>query len=200
MDDQIPQEPFSEAPREQASEPAVTPTPAESRPLTDPLLGPVMEDPAGTTRRRQFLHNLYILLSLTLAAFTLTAWILIRIHVPVGLLSTGPRDVARAQLRALDRGELRVAYEMFSPRYRAQVSFNVWNQLVLSHWRIFHAEVLGSDEPAQSGARVILEMHLRGADDRSYRARFTLVHAAGRWWIDDLHWADEPDTRDTIQI
>ena len=144
-----------------------------------------------TLRRRSFRRNLLLLLSLSLAAFILTAWILVRVDSPFGMFSTGPQEIARAQLRALDRGELRPAYDMFSARYRQQVSFDVWHELIVTHWRMFHAEVLRAGAPAQSGPRATLEMHLRGADDKEYRARFTLIRLEGRWWIDDVHWAEE---------
>jgi hypothetical protein len=148
------------------------------------------------SRRRSFRRNLFLLLSLSLAAFILTAWILVRIDSPFGAFSTGPQEIARAQLRALDRGELRPAYDMFSARYRQQVSFDVWHELVVTHWRMFHANVLRASAPAQSGSRATLEMHLRGADDKAYRARFTLIRVQGRWWIDDVHWAEEASGRD----
>ena len=111
------------------------------------------------SRQRSFRRNLLLLLSLSLAAFILTAWILVRVDAPFGLFSTGPQEIARAQLRALDRGELRPAYDMFSARYRQQVSFDVWHQLCVTHWRMFHAEVLRASTPAQSGPRATLEMH-----------------------------------------
>src|SRR5712671_2462090 len=148
------------------------------------------------SRRRSFRHNLLLLLSLSLAAFILTAWILVRVEAPFAMFSTGPQEIARAQLRALDRGELRPAYDMFSVRYRQQVSFDVWHELCVTHWRMFHAEVLRASTPAQSGPRATLEMHLRGADDKAYRARFTLIRLQGRWWIDDVHWAEEVNGRD----
>ena len=94
---------------------------------------------------------------------------------------------------ALDRGQLRPAYDMFSSRYRGQVPFELWHELVVTHWRMFHAEVLHTEEPAKSGPGVSLEIYLRGADDRDYRARFLLIHTGGRWWIDDVHWSVEPD-------
>jgi hypothetical protein len=84
---------------------------------------------------------------------------------------------------------------MFSAQYRQQVSFDEWNQLILTHWRMFHAEVVGAGEPAQSGPRVLLEIHLRGEDKKRYRARFTLIQLQGRWWVDDLHWSREEDER-----
>ena len=147
-------------------------------------------------RRRNFLHNLYLLLALCLAAFTLTAWILIRMDSPFGIFSSGPQEIVRAQLQALDRGELRPAYDMFSERYRGQVSFDDWHQLIVTHMRMFHAEVERSEVPASTGPGIALELFLHGDDDRDYRARFTLIHVGGRWWIDDVHWTEEPDQRD----
>ena len=150
----------------------------------------------AVSRRRSFRHNLFLLLSLTLAAFILTSWILVRVDSPFGIFSTGPQEIVRAQLRALDRGELRPAYDMFSPRYRGQVSFDTWHELFVTHWRMFHADVVRAETPAISGPGVTLEIYLHGADDKDYRARFTLIRTDGRWWIDDVHWTQEPDERD----
>jgi hypothetical protein len=147
-------------------------------------------------RRRGFRHNLFLLLGLTLAAFILSSWILVRVDSPFGIFSTGPQEIVRAQLRALDQGELRPAYDMFSPRYRGQVSFDTWHELFITHWRMFHADVVRSETPAESGGGVTLEIYLHGADDKDYRARFTLIRTDGRWWIDDVHWEQEPDERE----
>ncbi len=151
-------------------------------------------------QRRNLRNNLFTLLGLSLASFVLTAWVLVRVESPFGLFASGPRDVASAQLRALDHGEMRASYEMFSAQYRKQVTFDQWRQLVVTHWRQFHAEVLSAEAPEQSGQRVTLEIHLRGADEKPYRARFTLIRAQGRWWVDDLHWAEESDDRDLRRI
>jgi hypothetical protein len=145
------------------------------------------------SQRRSFRHNLYWLLSLSLAAFILASWIMVRVDSPFGMFSTGPQEIVRAQLRALDRGDLRPAYDMFSERYRGQVSFDTWHELFVTHWRMFHADVVRAESPAYSGPGVTLEIYLHGADDRDYRARFTLIRADGRWWIDDVHWTQEPD-------
>ena len=154
----------------------------------------------AASRRRSFRHNLLLLLSLTLSAFILTSWILVRIDSPFGIFSTGPQEIVRAQLRALDRGELRPAYDMFSPRYRGQVSFDTWHELFVTHWRMFHADVVRAESPAYSGPGVTLEIHLHGADDKDYRARFTLIRTEGRWWIDDVHWMQEAEERDFSRI
>src|SRR6266550_938224 len=86
------------------------------------------------SRRRNLRHNLLLLLSLTLAAFVLAAWILVRLDSPFGIFSTSPHEI-----------------------------------------------------------------HLRGADEREYRARFTLIRLAGRWWIDDVHWAEEASDQNTLR-
>jgi hypothetical protein len=154
----------------------------------------------AASRRRGFRRNLYLLLSLALAAFILTSWILVRLDSPFGIFSTGPQEIVRAQLRALDRGELRPAYDMFSPRYRGQVSFDTWHELFVRHWRMFHADVVRAETPAYTGPGVTLEIYLHGADDKDYRARFSLIRTEGRWWIDDVHWTQEADERDFSRI
>ena len=196
------------APNEASPDPVL---PLEPEPLAEPVRNivpvfSVQQEPLAdrraevmamyaeaAARRRGFLHNLYLLLGLTLAAFTLSSWILVRVDSPFGMFSTGPQEIVRAQLRALDHGELRPAYDMFSARYRGQVSFDTWHQLFVTHWRMFHANVVRSESPAQSGGGVTLEIYLHGADDKDYRARFLLIRTDGRWWIDDVHWEQEPD-------
>jgi len=195
-------------PNEASQEPVL---PAESEPLAEAVCDTVpvfsvQQEPAedrraqvvtmfaeAAERRRGFRNNLFLLLGLTLAAFILSSWILVRVDSPLGLFSTGPQEIVRAQLRALDQGELRPAYDMFSARYRGQVSFDTWHELFVTHWRMFHADVVRSESPAQSGEGVSLEIYLHGADDKDYRARFLLVRTDGRWWIDDVHWEQEPD-------
>ena len=55
---------------------------------------------------------------------------------------------------------------------------------------MFHADVVRTGTPAQTGPRVNLEIYLHGADEKDYRARFTLIRTDGRWWIDDVHWTE----------
>jgi len=168
----------------------------QQKPADDPRIAVTSFFADIAEQRRSFLQNLLLLLALSLAAFILTAWILVRVDAPFGKMSTGPQEVVRAQLRALDRGELRPAYDMFSPRYRGQVSFDTWHELFVKHWRMFHANVVGAETPAYTGPGVTLEIYLHGADDKDYRARFTLIRTDGRWWIDDVHWTQEADEHD----
>jgi hypothetical protein len=190
------QDPVQQPDAERPAEPVrdIIPTFAvQHEPLVDRRAEVMAMYAESAARRRGFLHNLYVLLGLTLAAFILSTWILVHVDSPFGLFSTGPQEIVRAQLRALDHGELRPAYDMFSARYRGQVSFDTWHELFVTHWRMFHADVVRSESPAQSGGGVTLEIYLHGADDKDYRARFLLIRADGRWWIDDVHWEQEPD-------
>jgi hypothetical protein len=156
----------------------------------------VVGEADADARRKSFRHNLLLLLSLALAAFVMTSWILVRVDSPFGIFSSGPQDLVRAQLRALDRGELRPAYDMLSPRYRGQVSFETWHELCMRHWQMFHASVVRAETTSQFGPGATMEIYLHSSDDKDYRARFTLIRADGRWWIDDVHWTEEADARD----
>ena len=193
----LPEE-ISEAATGPQPEPLVelVPVAASSQPLLVVSRAMVPGAEETDSRRRSFRHNLFLLLSLALAAFVMTSWILVRVDSPFGMFSTGPQDLVRAQLRALDRGELRPAYDMFSPRYRGQVPFETWHELCMRHWRMFHASVVRTETTSQFGPGATMEIFLHGSDDKDYRARFTLIHSDGRWWIDDVHWTEEADARD----
>ena len=200
-----PQNNFVPESREESLDPAGRHEPNPPAGETAPSTPPATPAEAGTTlivpneesasRMRSFRRNLFFLFSLALAAFLLTSWILVRVDEPLGAFSSGPQETVRAQLRAVDRGELRPAYEMFSARYRGQVSFDAWHELVVSHWRMFHADVVRAGTPARNGPGITLELYLHGADHKDYRARFTLIHTDGCWWIDDVHWAEDHDVR-----
>lgn len=149
--------------------------------------------------RRDFRRRIFLVLIFGLTAFGLTVWMLTRIEPSLGNFPDGPSAVVRAQLRAIRRGDLRAAYGMFSNRYRQGVSFEAWHELVITHWRMFHVEVLSVSEPERSRAGITMVMHLRGADDKEYRARFTVIQSQGHWWVDDLHWSEEPDEHDVVK-
>jgi len=175
---------------------AVPPATAPGDGAQEEVQVPAAAHEAEARRKRSFRRNLYLLLSLALAAFILTSWILVRLDAPFGAYSNGPQEIVRAQLRALERGQLRPAYDLFSARYREQVSFDAWRELVVTHSRMFHADVVRTGTPAQTGPRVNLEIFLHGADEKDYRARFTLIRTDGRWWIDDVHWTETSAERD----
>ena len=174
----------------------LTPAPAPGDGTAERVTPRGVVDEAAARRKRGFRRNLYMMLTLALAAFVLTSWILVRLDAPFAAYSSGPQEVVRAQLRALERGQLRPAYDLFSARYRQQVSFDAWRELVVTHSRMFHADVVRTGTPAQAGPRVNLEIFLHGADEKDYRARFALIRSDGRWWIDDVHWTETSAERD----
>jgi len=190
----------------QPSEPATAPQPVEGPPagrfdesLLDsafPALAPPFAPASGASARARFLGQMRRLLIAGLATFVLSTWIFVHADFFPG----GPQQVARQQLGALSRGDVRGAYEMFSERYRGQVSFEAWRELILTHRRMFHAQVVRDGQRARAGQRVTVEMHLLGIDQKGYRARFTLLKLEGRWWVDDLHWGEEPTEADAVKI
>ncbi len=150
----------------------------------------VAEDP----RRRTLRRRLLILLCAMCLAFGVTTWLLIRYENPFGLfrLASGPANIVRAQLEALNRGDLRGAYNFFSPKYRREVSFEAFHQLVVTHRGMFRTRQLRIGQDDESGGRAVLVTHLVAEGGKRYVARFTLVQADGRWWVDDLRWTSEP--------
>jgi hypothetical protein len=190
-------EPAGPEPAPVAAYPTVA---AQADPVEHVRADAAAREAAASERRASFRHNLFLLLSMALSAFVLTAWILVRVDAPFGIFSSGPQEIVRAHLRALDRGELRPAYDMLSPRYRGQVSFDTWHELFITHWRMFHADVVRTETTSIGGPGVTLEIYLHGADDKDYRARFTLVRTDGRWWIDDVHWTQEADQHGISRI
>ena len=112
--------------------------------------------------------------------------------------AAGPREIVRAQVDDLGRGQLRAAYDLFSPRYRQQVPFNEWRELVVTHWRVFRTRELRFGDNEESNGRAVLETHMVAESGDRYVARFTLVRAEGRWWVDDLRWSQETEERGRI--
>jgi hypothetical protein len=60
---------------------------------------------------------------------------------------------------------------------------------------MFHTRLQRFGKDEESGERAVLETHLLAEGGEHYLARYTLVHAEGRWWIDDLRWSAEPGLR-----
>jgi hypothetical protein len=109
------------------------------------------------------------------------------------LFAPEPARVVRRHLEALNRGEFREAYLLFSQHYQDNVSFALYHELVVTHSEIFRTRLLSLNLKENSPDRAILDTRLLAADGEHYVARFTLVRAGNRWWIDDLHWGSEAD-------
>jgi len=153
--------------------------------------------------RRHLLRRLKILLTLGTAAFVLTAWMLVRVPDFAGLfggLGRGPESLVESYFEAVNRGELRAAYGMFSTQFRGRVPFEAYHALIVSHRRMFRTRELQMRRRVASDERTLLFTRLETVDGEHYLARFTLVQLEGRWWIDDLRWAAEPSQRNIISI
>lgn len=147
--------------------------------------------------RRRLLWRLGVLLATGLSAFTLVIWILVRVDDPSTLLPVGrgPSRVVQNYLQALNRGDVRNAYNLFSPGYRGQVPFEAYNRLVVTHRRMFLTREATFQNREVGGERSVVDTRVLSASGDRYVARFTLVRLEGRWWIDDLRWSSEPSRR-----
>lgn len=148
-------------------------------------------------RRRALLRRLKILLVAGVVAFAVTTWLLVRVEEPFGLagLLPGPESTVRAHLQALNRGDLRGAYELFSNDYREQFPFEAYQQLVVTHRPMFRTQGVELTALEDSGERTVLDARMRATDGQQYAARFTMVLVEGRWWIDDVRWGRPSNRR-----
>ena len=147
-------------------------------------------------RRKTLVGQLAALLAAALAAFALTTWILVRMDTSWGQAKdASPANIVRAQLEALDRGELREAYDLFSQQYRNRVPFRAFHELVAAHPAMFRARHVEFGRREESSARAILDTRIVAADGERYLARYTLIAIEGHWWIDDLRWGHEAESR-----
>ncbi len=146
-------------------------------------------------RRRQMLYRLRLLLFFGVAVFSLLILRLVRTDDPARLRASAPEParVVREHLEALNRGQFREAYQFFSKHYRDKVSFEMYHELVLNHIEVFHTRLLALTARQNADDRTVLYTRLLAADGEHYIARFTVVRAGDRWWIDDVHWGTETD-------
>ncbi len=151
---------------------------------------------------RHFRRRLMALVAAGGATFALTTWLLVRFENPLARLGAGqsPAGVVKAQLEALNRGELGAAYELFSREYRRRVPFEAYHELVVTHRRLFRTREVRIASREETGERATLETHTLTESGERYVARFTLVRAEGRWWIDDLRWGGEAGAGDLVAV
>jgi hypothetical protein len=157
----------------------------------------ILLDPADAARvraRKIIVWRLCVLLSAAVIAFALTVWFLVRMDLPAG--SAGEElaaaNVVRTQLDALNRGDLREAYDLFSQRYRDQVPFEAFHDLVATHLPMFRARKVDFESHEESHARAVLDTHILSTNGERYFARYTVIRIEGHWWIDDIRWGPEP--------
>ncbi len=169
------------------------PPPLDPFPPQTALVRPYSPAAAIARWQRRMLRRLVALLCTGSVAFTLTTWFLVR-RQPAAApppSASEPARTVRAQLDALNRGDVRAAYDLFSPRYRANVPFTAFRELVNSHREMFRTREQDVESHEESNERVQLDMHLLADDGEYYVAYYTVVRLEGRWWIDDLHWGTD---------
>jgi hypothetical protein len=152
--------------------------------------------------REQSLRRLKHLLIFGCVLFTLAIWMLVRLehHGKLSLFAPGPTRIVRQQLEALNRGEFRDAYLLFSRRYRDQVSFDLYHELVVTHSAMFRTRIVSVSHQETHGNRIVLDTRVLASDGERYVARFTLVRMENRWWIDDLRWNADWERRNIISV
>jgi hypothetical protein len=150
--------------------------------------------------REQSLRRLQRLLIFGTALFTLTIWLLVRLENPgkFSPFAPGPSLIVRQHLEALNRGQFREAYLLFSQHYRDAVSFELYHELVVTHAAMFRTHIVSVSHQESAGNRMVLDTRLLASDGERYVAHFTLVHMGNRWWIDDLRWGTDTDRRNVI--
>jgi hypothetical protein len=158
-------------------------------------------DPAPEARRRQrLLRRLKLLLVAGLAAFTLATFLLVRFESALTLAVAGPAAVVRAHLDALNRNDVQGAWNLFSAGYREQIPYENYEELIAQHPDVFRTRSLEFRQQLQSSQRAVLVARLLAADGTNYVARFTLVRAEGRWWIDEMRWTRDRSHRPMITV
>jgi len=161
-----------------------------------PIPPPISERSA----RHLLPRRLVILFATSLMAFSLTAWLLVRVKLNDG----EPHDastaegVVRAQLDALAQGELQVAYSMFSPRYRNEMPFDTFAHVVNAHGGMFRPKSLHLEYKMESLAHADLKFGIESGDGERFSANYTVIAIEGRWWIDQIRWHAEAETQDRV--
>ena len=124
------------------------------------------------------------------AAFSLTTWLLTKTNIggDAGHNASTPEGVVRMQLDALAQSEPQIAYGLFSPRYRAEVPFAAFEEIVKAHGGMFRAKTIAIEEIARSYARDEMRVRIGSADGEHYVARYSTILIEGRWWIDAMRW------------
>ena len=148
--------------------------------------------------RRRFVRRVRWLLIAGIASFALASLIFVRISSLSRRNASETVQIAlvRAEIEGLSRGNLQSAYGLLSERYRKEVPFEKYHALVIQHRRVFLTRQYRVTKRDELSGRTVIEAQLVTVNGQHYLAKFTLVQTAGRWWIDDLHWAAETDYHD----
>lgn len=126
----------------------------------------------------------------SLVAFSATIFFLTRAERP------DPRDVVRAHLEALARGDIPRAYEYFSESYRTDISLEAFRHLVAMHRSLFRTREVSFDRRSVAENRAVLELHIMTLNGAGYPAEYHLVRESGVWRIADFRYRLDSDSPD----
>lgn len=143
---------------------------------------------AASLDRLKFARRMRIVLAAAMISFAIVSWLLVRRTITMRSTGQDPVQVVRMEIGALGRGDLEAGYSQLSQRYRNEVPFEMYHQLVLEHRRMFFARSYRVTENTTRGSQTFVVAQIEAAGGAHYTAQFTLVQLSGRWWIDDLHW------------
>jgi hypothetical protein len=145
--------------------------------------------------RRELLRRMRWLMVAAIASFALAGWMIVRYTSLAGRNASASDQVAivRAEIEALSRGDLKSAYGLLSERYRKEVPYENYHALVSEYRRAFLTRAYRVTRRDEIRGRTVIEAQLVTVNGQHYLAKFTLVQTAGKWWIDDLHWAAQSE-------
>lgn len=151
-----------------------------------------MWDTRPVASRRQWLRAMLALLGAACLLFGLAALWLSRLSSQSVMRAADSQamEVVQQHFEALDRGDYRAAYALFSTRLRHEMPFPVFHQVMESHQLLFEGRPSVFPE-VTSASRVVVNIAFHGAEQMDMSAELTLVRAHGRWWIDDVRWSLE---------
>jgi hypothetical protein len=152
---------------------------------------------ASRARNEKLIRRIRWIAAAGFAAFFVMVWLLLRAVGPTMMAGRDPLQVVRAEIGALERGDLNTAYSQLSRRYRDEVPFNTYHMLVVSHRRVFLTRKYTVSQEEKRGSQIFVVAELESENGTRYTAQFTLVRDLGRWWIDDLHW--HAANKDSVQ-
>lgn len=173
--------------------------PPSDRPPHEPISAPLPYT-ARAAASRLFPRKLALLFASSFIAFSITTWYLARMNnAPEMAKGAGSAEsVVRLQLSALAAGESRVAYGVFTPRYRSELSFESFDAQVREHPEMFRTAAIQKENEIASAARSEITLHLESANGDRFIARYVLIVIEGRWWIDEMHWRADAQPKDRI--
>jgi hypothetical protein len=152
---------------------------------------PIHAEPIYDDGRRQMLRRMRWLMIMAFASFALAGWMIVR-YTRLAEFNASAGDqvaIVRAEIEALSRGDLKAGYELLSERYRKEVPFENYHALVSQHRRVFLTRQYRVTRRDELRGQIVIQAQLVTVNGQHYLAKFTLVQAAGKWWIDDLQWA-----------